>query len=737
MFRLGRQNNTEFELSSSSMGSLIIDEPQNWRTDDKSFERADNGGGTLLKLNNVFEMGQDAADYIDAVIASEGFNAKIYLTKRGKDDTKLGEDWRIYYRNKLDPTTFVFTEKKGRRRVEASFSQGGLYDQILARYSDEYDLVNTTSADGDEISELSTIIEQVDGRALLRWSKLYVDDYDRTEISFTNGDTTNARAIPFDISTNGDEDSISSVLSGADSVPYGSGTYQIGNVGSLIYFDAPIDSTLVLNGKIKLRMIDTEDGTMKLEYVFYKLEDDDLVFQERVELTSIDTGVTLNELEYIFDEEEVVVPKGWSLAIVAFTSLDGGIGTEKISYDFLDTTLIIEQDFKYDPSQALALLPYEFFDRIIEKITGESGLLISNIFGRTELGYSQDGNWSTLAISSGFWARGFDIGDPVTDSNGDITEKKQLNISYSDAFDSFSMVNPLYWGVVTINGKEYVRIEDYDFTQQSFTGVKLGRTINGIFTYIPASNVQREPLTDELYTRLEIGYDEGGSDYEEVFGLSSPHGTAKWSTCLSELEENAYIKTSSIRADLEAYEISRAEQSTLNPDEDTSYDQDLFFRHLKKVNNTWVMRSWEDDFATEPKFIYSPETAGNLMITPYRCMLRHKKIFSTGLYLEPYKELVFISSNCNSSLEIDGVKENESILNKDLGTPYINGWVYTFEGKVFQEVIDSLEGKTYVDGEFIPNWYGVFEFMVDDTILRGRLITTTVTGNGSHEIALI
>lgn len=737
MYRLGQNNDVEFELSSDVLDPIIIDEPTNWETDEKSFERAPQGGGTLLKLNNVFEMGKDAADYIDQVMFIQGFNCSVYLTKRGKDTTKKSEDWRVFYRNRLDPTSFKFKDNRGRRRVEASFSQGGLFDKILARYNDKYDLVNTKSADNIEIGELETIIEQVDGRAFFRRSELFIDDLTRVEVEFLGGDRDNARAIPFQVEINSDRESLSGVTPGADSVPYANDTYAIGQVGSLLYYEAPIEVELVLKGKVKLRMIDTEDGVMKLEYVFYETVGDDLIFRERRELTQIDTGVNLNILEYDFNDEKVVVPRGWSLGIVAYTRVDGGIGVEKIVYDFLDTKLTVKLDFKYDPTQALVLLPHELFERLLQKITGEKGLLISNLFGRPELGYSDTGKWATLGVASGFWARGFDLGEPVTDANGDLTPKKQLNISLKEAFESFNVPEPLYWGIIERNGKEYFRLEDYKFTQQDFIGVRLGRVNSKGFSYIPANNYETNPLNDELYTRLEVGYEKGGSEYEEVFGLSSPHGIAKWSTCLKEMPEKPYVKTSVIRADIEAYELARIKQSTFNPDEDTEYDQDLFFRHLKKVDNTWVLRKWQDDFEEEPKFIYSPNTTGNLLLTPLNCLLRHKEIFSTGLYLEPLKEVVFISSNCNSDLELDGLAENSSILNKDLGKPYINGWVATFEGKVFQSFIDELEGQTYVNGEFIPNWFGIYEFVLNDRIVQGKLIKTTVNGNGNHEIALI
>lgn len=730
-------NEVEFELSSNVIDPIIIEEPRNWQTDEKTFERASQGGGTLLKLNNVFEMGEDAVNYIESVFFFEGFNTTIYLTKRGKDNTKSDEEWRTFYRKKLEYSSFKFKENFRKKRVEASFAQGGLFDKILTRYNDEYDLVNTKSADSKEISELETIIEQVTGIDFFRRSELFVEDLTQTEMIFSGGDRDTAAAIPFEVEINSDRDHLSGTQSGINSVPYANDTYAKGQVGSLLYFEAPIDLTLVLKGKVKLRMLDTEDGLMKLELVYYKTINNELVFQERKELAQMDTGVNLNELEYDFNDEQIVLEQGESLALVSYVRVDGGIGQEKIVFDYLDTKLTVKLDFKYPPTQAKNILPFEMFDRLLEKITGEKGLLISNILGRPDLGYNEYGEWSTLAITSGFYARGFDIGEPVIDANGDITPKKQFVISFSKAFSSFDTVVPLYWGIEERNGKEYVRIEDYDFTQQPFTGVRLGRTLRNEFIYLEAQNPERISLQGEVYTKLEIGFNEGGSGYEEVFGLSSPHGIALRNTCIKEWEENTYQRKSEIRADLEGYELARIKQSSFNPDEDTNYDQKLFFRHLKKVENSWVLRKWQDDFNVEPKNIYSPGTSGNLLLTPLKCLMRHQKIFSTALYYEPSGSITFISSNCNSDLELDGEKENKTILNSDLEKPYINGFSISFGGKIFQETVDELEGYRIYNGQLIPKWFGIVEFKLNGRIQQGKLIKTTVSGDSKHEIALI
>ena len=81
--------------------------------------------------------------------------------------------------------------------------------------------------------------------------------------------------------------------------------------------------------------------------------------------------------------------------------------------------------------------------------------------------------------------------------------------------------------------------------------------------------------------------------------------------------------------------------------------------------------------------------------------------------------------------------EDGFIENKDLGTPFINGFLLKFDGKVYQSMIDQFEGFTLVDGQQIPNWYGKFEVMVDGVLQYGRLAKSDITKEGKHEIALI
>ncbi|HET8736443.1 MAG TPA: hypothetical protein VFM69_07580, partial [Pricia sp.] len=103
---------------------------------------------------------------------------------------------------------------------------------------------------------------------------------------------------------------------------------------------------------------------------------------------------------------------------------------------------------------------------------------------------------------------------------------------------------------------------------------------------------------------------------------------------------------------------------------------------------------------------------------------------------------VWISSNCNSDLITkeagkNELAENGFVTNKDLGVPFIDGRLLKFDGKVYQSMIDEIEGYNMIDGERIPNWFGLFEVMVQGRLMYGRLSSSNIKGEGKHEIALI
>lgn len=722
MDNLGFRNEVYFELVADNADSLIIQEPLNWDSDDRSYEISSNGGGVLMKTNTELKLAKDGSDWCRKLQLINGFDATATIIKRGKDITRSDEAWRKLYYSELDLLNATWNE----RTCKTTFKQGGLFDKITTRYSDDYDLVNTESADGKDIGEVKKVVENCTGRAIFRKSELEVSNEYIQEIELTGGDRDDVKAIPFVVVSNSDGDYINGITTGANSVAHSSDAYDVGETSFMLYDRSDRQKELRLKGNINFEVIDSYGGNMYLEYVWYDYINEEYIFNRSEQKATIDTGISLNNLSYDFNNETIMVGEDESLAIVLrwrSDSYTAVIQKAKLKYKYSNTLLAISLDDLYPPTQAYNILVKDLFKRLVAKITGKENFISD---------YLDSDEFKLLSITSGFWSRGFDFIPNQADAEGETKDPKQFNISLKTATESLNCLVPVFWFIGTVNGKEYLRLEHKDFKHQNFIGVEFSRTIEGESIKIPVSNLERTILTKELYTFLEFGYEKGGTDYEEVIGLSSAHGKLSYNTCLTNKETSKYSQISRIRADVEGHELARIKQFINFPEEDTTYDQDLFWRDLIVDTGGYRLRQPLDDFNTLPSGgIYSPETTGNLRLTPRANAIRHSKIYATGFY-NKLNPITFISSNYFSSIIIDGIKESDSIKKEELKKPYINGYLLSFEGVVYQEIIDKIEGKT----KGIPNWYGLFEIETNEgDIYRGRLIKSIITGTGKHEIA--
>ncbi len=726
MDRISPHNKVEFTILTEGYDEVILDQdPPNWDKDEKVYEVDKDSKGVLLKQNTQLEITKKGYEHLYGVRLAKGFNPESIIIKRGKDTFDKHETWRTFYKAVLDtPEAEIDIDRKV---FKVPFTQGGLFDLIKANYSKQFDLVNEKDVDGNDIGSLNTILEQCNGRQIFRESIGKVEDGITIDHPVTGSDKDVARGVVLTVNPNSDRDFIKSVQVGSEPLGYFSGDYAAGQIGALLFTRSDRYRKRLLNGKIKVLLDQAKrhPGFLRLEEVFYQYNVSNSTYEyisgSRNSLAQVNTNLANQILEHDFNDHVVELEEGQGYALALYSNTDDGIG-----YTYQETKVTIREDATYPATVAKDLLPFEMVERFLHKITGVPNLLISNVLGRKDLGYSQDGEWSLLATTSGFWARGFDL-DQTDDP-------KQFTISLKDVLESLNTVFPIMWTIEERFGVEYLRLEKLEYSKQSFTGIQYLKV---------ASKPVITTLTDSLFSNVKIGYQKGGGDYEEVFGLASIHGNAEFSTSYSK-KDNAYTQLSKIRADVEGHELARIKQAQFFRNEDTPYDRDIFFRHLKIVGGQYIMRTWQDDLSEAPQGegIYSPNTMGNLLLTPFRCLLRRKRVIGTALYKDPLKSLNFISSNCfsNFSTTLVGdteLQENGSILNSELGTPYLSGDLLGFDGKIDQRMIDQIEGFTKINGEDVPNWYGIYEVNVNGSLLKGIMMKIQVNGEGKHEIALI
>jgi hypothetical protein len=356
-----------------------------------------------------------------------------------------------------------------------------------------------------------------------------------------------------------------------------------------------------------------------------------------------------------------------------------------------------------------SIKPLAFFDRIIAKITGKTGLVRSSIF-------EKGGEYEFMVVDNGLFARGF----PDTYSNGsDEEQKMQIVTSFKDAFDSFNYLEPLAWYIEIVGTTEYIRIEKATDTQQNFIGIQLGSV----------EDINDEGSKIDFFSNIEIGHSKS-LEYEEVSGLDESNGKSEFTSFIKK-NTSKYTALTKIRTDAVGYELTRRIQFKLFPKTDTKRDNDLFMHDAKELDNgTITHKRWNDTdmFEVLPIGIYDPETSWNLRLSPAnRLLYGHGYSIKRGLYHFPDKSIKFNSSNANQNLvtQRNGyvLAESGSILIKDIPAARVEATKISFTFKMTQELENKFKGTTTINGKEVPNFFGLIEYKEKGVNAYGRLIS--------------
>jgi len=144
------------------------------------------------------------------------------------------------------------------------------------------------------------------------------------------------------------------------------------------------------------------------------------------------------------------------------------------------------------------------------------------------------------------------------------------------------------------------------------------------------------------------------------------------------------------------------------PKLDTTFDKINFFLDAKKTGLIYELRHWQDDFADEPTGIFSPQTAFNLRLSPFNCVLRKGKTISTGLTKYLSERFRYSSTEGNSQL-VTLYPERANELNSIFATPYFFPEQIEFEKKLSMAEFRQIVNNPYKLIKFV-NEFGDYEY---------------------------
>lgn len=725
MDNIERNNESRHELYTRLLGRIVVQEPKGWSNDTRSYERDKDSKSITTKITVDLEFYGDGADWLKTLYFSRGIQERVILSKYEKDTSSLSEAWKLKYIQEIDLRTFSFDEKTNGVKVKAT--EGGLYLDIKNRISNQYNIISPFSADGDDIGNLVTYPFQPQPRGIFLESLLTsnVTGYRINSERYNESRSDTQRTVPMFIQYNSNGENVKSPSNSSEFlntfIPHDQ-NYLIGttqSIGDQFFWRSDIDRSIRLKfdltftiARVRSERAENKEMAVELRRSSLVGVNDELDTIET--LLYIDAHHTHEGDEYTVSiDRQVDFLEGESMSIVFRTSADlggtfGGEGYMDTYIDVSSCKTLIQDETSYEATVSRCIKPKDLFERLVAKITGQNGLFKSSIF-------EEGGEYEHIVLDNGFWARGFP--DVVEESDGRVTEI-QFNTSFEHAFKSFSYLEPLCWFTEIIGNKEYVRVEKATYTMKNFIGIRLSAV----------DKVTSDASGPDYFNKIILGHKKT-LDYEEINGLDEPNGLTEFGTHITK-NDSEYRVDSEYRFDSVGYELIRRFGFFLYPKKDTTRDKDIFMHDAKFVNGVYTHNLWSDHFDSEPIGIFQPETAWNLRLSPMnRLYYGHGYSVSRGLYHYPSNKVRFNSSNSNQNLitTIGGITlyeggEFANVKVSDLGKPRVEATTVEMTFKITQEIEDQLQGYTDVDGDKVPNFFGLIEYEYGGQKRYGRLV---------------
>jgi hypothetical protein len=751
----------QYKLSHNPTGTQTTQEPSGWREDDNEFVRDKSFHGIFPQMTNKLTFYNDGAEFISSIYKLYGINADLILIKEERNP--LTDLWETSYSGFLDLTTY----EKQNTGVSIKFISSGLLRVIKARQNEKIEIDRLDTLKGEEIPYLEPSKVLFKGRNIFLKSLLETDPEESTSgafrmvfrdgnqrtgslgvpVSKTYSSDIRAHAVPKDLSftTTPDE----------------------GRVEGMFYTDNNIDKTLNIKIKVDFNTLevdidDLEDATLHLVLAkFGGGTDYNIISRELLTPNLINNNAVTVPSSSIDIERDINLLDGESLALqwYAYGRFGSTIGINEgeliVRFENVDASINIEEDSQFFQSESKFHFPFEVCNRLLKIFTGKDDLLVSNVLGKTENGYDEDGEASLIGLTHGFWVRGFSKDDaPELNSEGE-NRYKSMTTSFKDFYKSYFDIWNLGGGVEYVGFKEVFRIEKLSYFYNKNITIRLGKIIDGKFEYVQVNNVRRSVDTDVFSSTIDIGYDKGGN-YEEAVGLDEYNTRTSYTTIIDKLEKK-YEAVSKYRADSYGMEFCRRFDFVNYATEDTKYDNSIWLLDLRRQALTgngfidsfkiFYQRLWQDDFESEPKGVFSPTTAQNLRLSPLNTLLRHGWRIGAGLVKYPLSFVRYGSSVANSGLitelkadkypEYGGVSraENGNIKASDLEKARTDGEIIEFDYQVDYDLLQKVRGKSVILGKEVQNFYGLVSFMNEDgQIEEGYLENLSPNGVGKWKL---
>jgi hypothetical protein len=333
------------------------------------------------------------------------------------------------------------------------------------------------------------------------------------------------------------------------------------------------------------------------------------------------------------------------------------------------------------PSDCQAMMIHEAMQRTVHSLTGKSNSFYSEHFGRTDLGYDEDGAGSLRAITSVNKIRGID---------------KPLKCTLSGLINTAWALDAIGVGIEKVNGAERIRVEPLSFWYQAKPMMRLDYVLD----------IEKGEVAELYCNQAEGGIDKWGN--EQIANLDEPNSKKEWTFPISQIKQKLDLKSPYITG---AYTIEFARRERAQPTKDTKADEENVIIRVLRDGDDFVPE--KDEAFSSVTGIISPETSYNLQDSPARCFRRHGRLLRSFLNYQQDLSIKFQAGEANNNMvsqlttEATPITESADIPIADLERPIFLAETYQFRAKL---TYDQLLALNETDSDADENVLGYIEF---------------------------
>ena len=659
-------SNRKFILNSVELGRVTLqNDPEGWDSVKKVYTRNMELLGVFRKRTAALKFVGDGLEYCIELEKLKGTEAVMNVVVMQKKDYE--DAWELEFEGigKFNPFDVEWGEDLS-PSVSIEFEDSGFHNKFLTRLDMMINTGSETTIEGLNIGTFTPKELQVHQRRIQENNSLRLGV--NTHISGTPTppvdpyiDADGGHTLPVD-KISGETEFIQTPIE-----------YLITPAAGLIceFLTQPAAMTIKYRIKATGGVVSLfGDFDMKIGWYLRKFTDsaDLSIFTDTTLYEDTIPGIEATEVPFSVDFNATLnitfnVGEAWTIVFTC-TQLPSDLGVYRCVYEIADVDISLIQNF--DEYVSNAHYRHEFMKRLTQIITDQDDCFRSTVFGRTDIGYVENGKYYNNAIFSGKQLRGFDVFPTWS-------LKKSLKAVRS------------IWntgcGIEKFGSKFKVVVEELPYF---FKGT-ISITLHNV------TAVKRSVNEDLTFSEVRVGYEK--AEYEQVNGLEEYNNKSVLATFIKS-NERVLDLISPERADGYGMEFARRKNILVAGSEDTQYDQEVFVAMVNEEGG--VLKTQKDENYDAVENIQSPETATNLDITPQRNLIRNGDWVQGCVAKYPTELLKFISADKDTDLSStrtgeDSVVEQSSIENQDLLSALWLNKNYMFEAAVTNAQIRTME----------------------------------------------